>query len=225
MRIRLLQNSPDTPPGSLIPWLEAKKLPYQIDRLYDGAPVPSVDDVDWVIALGGAMNCDQEAEFPYLREEKKLLADAVARKKAVLGLCLGGQLLARALGASVRQGEGWEVGWHPVILSNATRIVTFQWHQDTFDLPEGAQQIVTGSFCANQGFIHSSCAIGLQFHPEATEEWIVACASDAHYPSGPHVQAPEQIINDIGFLPPLQKWFFSFLDQMERVARTAAARG
>jgi GMP synthase (glutamine-hydrolysing) len=224
MRIRLLQHSPEVPPGSVLEWLDSKSLPYKLDRLYAGEPLPSVDEADWLIALGGEMNCDDEAAFPFLSDEKRLLAQAVEQNKAVLGLCLGGQILARALGAEVRQHDGWEVGWHPIQVASAARIVAFQWHQDVFDLPAGAQRIASNQFCQNQGFLFGAGAVGLQFHPEATEEWILACAQSPAYPAGPHVQPPEQIVGEIGFLPPLRKWFFSLLEQMEHVARAAAAR-
>lgn len=221
MRIRVLQHTLDTPPGSVLQWLEAKKLDWKVDRLFEGEPVPKADEVDWAISLGGAMNCDEDHLYPFLAEEKKLLAEMVEKRKAVLGLCLGGQLLARALGASVRQHEGWEVGWHPLQVSSGERLVAFQWHQDTFDLPEGARRIATNPFCPNQGFMFGSTAVGLQFHPEATEEWIASCLQNENFPSGPFVQTRERILDEIGFLSPLRKWFFSLLDQMERVARTS----
>lgn len=227
MRLRILQNDPEVPAGSIVEWLARRPsnrpIEWRIDKLFEGEPVPSVDEFDWAISLGGGMNCDEEKLYPYLLDQKRLLVEAVERKKAVLGLCLGGQLLARALGAEVRQHEGWEAGWHPVQLANASRLVTFQWHQDAFEVPTGAQRIATGAFCPNQGFLFGDCAVGLQFHPEATEDWIVSCCQDPQYPAGPHVQRPEQILEEIGFLSPLRKWFFSLLDQMERVAQASKA--
>lgn len=223
MRIRILQHTSETPPGSVLQWLEAKRAPYRIDKLFEGEPLPASDDVDWLISLGGAMNCDEDARYPFLAEEKKLLAEMVEKRKAVLGLCLGGQLLARALGASVRQHEGWEVGWHSLQVSSGERLVAFQWHQDTFDLPTGSRRIATNAFCPNQGFVFGSTAVGLQFHPEATEEWIKACVEDADYPAGPFVQAREKVMDEIGFLAPMRKWFFSLMDQMERVAKASSA--
>lgn len=228
MRIRILQNDATVPAGTLLEWLARRSATrpteWRIDKLYEGEPLPSVDDFDWVISLGGGMNCDDDRAFPFLKDQKLLLAEAVERKKAVLGLCLGGQLLARALGAEVRQHDGWEAGWHPIQLPNAARLVAFQWHQDTFDVPVGAKRIASGAFCPNQGFLYGDSAVGLQFHPEATEEWLISCASDPAYPAGPHVQSPVQILNDVGYLTPLRRWFFALLDQMDRVADPAQTK-
>lgn len=219
MRIHILQQSQATPPGSVLEWLQNKNHDYQVVHLYKGEPLPRVEETDWLIVLGGGMNVDEVDKHPWLQDEKNFLKEAVAAHKTCLGLCLGGQLLSQVLGGTVQPHTHWETGWHPVILGHDYRLMVFQWHQDTFTLPEGAVRVATNRSCENQGFAFGDFVVGLQFHPEATEEWIQACMNEPNQPEGPHVQKPEQITENMIFLHPMKQWFFDLLDRMEAVTR------
>jgi GMP synthase (glutamine-hydrolysing) len=226
MNIVILQHSNETPLGSVADWLKLKSHNPTIVKLFEGAKLPDLKFVDWLIILGGPMNVDDVELYPWLTTEKDYLRQAIAQHKTCLGLCLGGQLLAQTLGAEVRKHTHWEIGWHPVFFGHNgnDRLTVFQWHQDTFDLPNDAVRVATNRICENQGFMYGDNIVGLQFHPEATEEWIHSCLADGPLPEGHYVQKTESMLEDMVFIGPMRKWFFSLLDRLETVAQTAAQR-
>jgi GMP synthase (glutamine-hydrolysing) len=169
--------------------LDASGLPYRRFRAWkEGLDGLQARDVAGVIAMGGNAHAWQEDEVPFLRMERLLLADAVETDVPVLGICLGGQLLARAFGADVHAAPASEIGWldlHPTEeaagdplfghLTGPTGV--YQWHHDVFDLPAGARLLARSDLCENQAFrVGDAAAWGIQFHPEADldlfETWI-----------------------------------------------------
>jgi GMP synthase-like glutamine amidotransferase len=224
MEIVILQHALDCPPGLLIEWLQMRDHTYRVVRLFEKDPVPQVFDFDWLISLGGHMNVDETIAYPWLSAEKVLLLEVLDKKKTFLGICLGGQLLAQALGASVTKNTELEVGWAPVTLTETgTPLTVFHWHEDIFDLPKGARRIATNRLTENQGFAYGENVVGLQFHPEADHIWIHDCSTYRDYPAGPFVQPQNEIMRDAGYMPAVRDWFFSLLNQME--ARTLKAIG
>jgi GMP synthase (glutamine-hydrolysing) len=134
-------------------------------------------DFGGIVPLGGSMHSWDEQELPFLARERELLREAVDEGVPVLGICLGGQLLARALGAEARPAERPEVGWLPVEATPAAAddpllghlrepAGVYQWHLDVFDLPDGAVHLARSAQSANQAFRYGERAWGLQFHPE-----------------------------------------------------------
>ena len=149
-----------------------------------GEPIPRHDEVSGVVAMGGPMNVDDLARHPALAEEREWLAEAVRRQIPVLGVCLGAQLLARALGARVRPGGSPEIGFahidvrepnDPILGALAPETTVFHWHGDVFELPEGAVSLASSTKTAHQAFRYGN-AWGLLFHPEAdaalVEAWM-----------------------------------------------------
>jgi GMP synthase-like glutamine amidotransferase len=144
--------------------------------------------------------------FPWLVAEKRILQDAVAAGAAVLGICLGAQLMAEALGARVYRNPHPEIGWFPVHKAPEARdddaaaflpasLAVFHWHGDTFDIPSGTQRLAFSEACRNQGFYHGRRLIGLQFHLETTPagmEALIAHCSD-ELVDGPYIQPAEAI--------------------------------
>lgn len=226
LRIHVLQHTDESLPGSVLDWLKTKGHASTIVRVHKGDALPTVDETDWLIIMGGSMNVDDVALHPWLADEKKLLKDAVAAKKTCFGICLGGQLLAQTLGGTVKKHEHWEVGWHTVHFGAGaeSRLMAFQWHEDTFTLPEGAVRVATNHITENQAFAYGDNIVGLQFHPEATEEWVRMCAVDPKFPEGAHVQTPEQILEGIVFITPMRKWLFELLNRLESITQTKVAR-
>ena len=229
LRIHIIQNSPDTPAGSVLEWLKPKGHAVTIVEAYKGDALPTVSDTDWLIILGGSMNVDEIEAHPWLTGVKSLLKSAIEHKTTCLGLCLGGQLLAQSLGAKVKKHDHWEVGWHGISLGSdhvegISRLMVFQWHQDTFELPANATRVATNKITENQAFMYGENVIGLQFHPEATEEWIRECGEEVNYPIGPHVQPKEQLLEGLVFIHPMRKWFFSLLERMESTASSHSAK-
>ena len=149
-----------------------------------GQPLPGHDEVAGAVVMGGPMNVDEVERFPGLAAEREWLAEAVRRGLPVLGICLGAQLLARALGAEVRPGEGPEIGFAPVAVSEPADPVlgglapstdVLHWHGDVFELPDGAQPLASSSRTEHQAFRLGN-AWGALFHPEAdfalVEAWL-----------------------------------------------------
>jgi GMP synthase (glutamine-hydrolysing) len=149
-----------------------------------GQPLPAHDEVAGAVFMGGPMNADEVDRFPALAAEREWLAEAVARELPTLGVCLGAQLLARALGAEVRPGAAPEIGFAPVEVTDpgdpllgglAPRSEVLHWHGDVFDLPDGAEHLASSERTDCQAF-RAGNAWGVLFHPEAdlalVEAWL-----------------------------------------------------
>ncbi len=144
---------------------------------------PSVEGYHGMIVLGGPMNVDQTDEHPHLATEVELIKEALEREMPILGICLGAQLLAKALGATIRANGEKEIGWYNVertaagaddpLFSHFRAVEpVFQWHGDTFDIPDGAVHLSSSTACPNQAFRYGENAYGLQFHLEVDEPLI-----------------------------------------------------
>lgn len=192
--------------GSIGSWLSHKGAHITCTRLFESESLPRLEDIDLVIALGGPMSVNDEAQFPWLREEKRFIASAISSGKAVLGICLGAQLIANALGAQVYPGGEKEIGWFPVfgepgtsgtfVFPRTTKV--FHWHGETFDLPKGALRLAGSAACRNQAFQIGARAIGLQFHLETTRESASEIMSNCanELVPGPYVQT-EQVLRSV----------------------------
>ncbi len=178
--LQIIQNDPEVPPGILI---DGITVPYNLCRADLGEPLPTPDQTTALIVLGGAMGANDDAGYPFLADLKDFIRTVVEQSKPYLGICLGGQLLAAALGAAVVSNRWEELGTRPVSLTAEgtgdplftgilPQFTTFQWHHDSFDLPEGAVLLATSAACPHQAFRYGLCAWGLQFHPEVTEQII-----------------------------------------------------
>jgi GMP synthase (glutamine-hydrolysing) len=154
-----------------------------------GQLLPPHERVAGAVVMGGPMNVDEVERFPALADEREWLAAAHERQMPVLGICLGAQLLARALGAEVRPGEGPEIGFGPVAVHDrgdpllgglAPSTDVLHWHGDVFDLPEGATALASSAQTEQQAF-RAGNAWGVLFHPEAdlalVEAWLAVPAT------------------------------------------------
>lgn len=144
---------------------------------------PALDSYDGLIILGGPMNVDDTQHHPHLTTEIKMIEAALKRDIPVLGICLGAQLIAKTLGASVKKNPIREIGWYDVVVTEGGKTdplfqhcepskKIFQWHQDTFDLPHGAVHLARSDTCDNQAFLYGNKVYGLQFHLEVDEPMI-----------------------------------------------------
>ncbi len=178
--LHIIQNDPQVPPGNLCHDLN---VPYVVHHPYRGEPLPEAASLGALIVLGGAMGANDDDRYPFLTDLKQLIRVVVQREIPCLGICLGGQLLAAALGGAVVSNRWEELGTLSVELTAAGvadrlfnrlagSFTTFQWHHDSFDLPEGAILLASSAVCPNQAFRVGNCAWGVQFHPEVTEPII-----------------------------------------------------
>jgi GMP synthase (glutamine-hydrolysing) len=189
-----LRHVPPEPMGALESILEQAGLEYRYVDLFQGVPccLP-LEQASALVVLGGPMNVDEVDRYPFLAPEVEWIREALRREMPVLGLCLGSQLMAKALGARVYPNRAKEIGWYPIELQPAAAEdplfagcdpvqTVFQWHGDTFDLPAGAIHLASSPLCAHQAFRFGPRAWALQFHIEMTrpmiDEWLAVGAEE-----------------------------------------------
>jgi len=189
MRLLIIQHVACEGPGLLE--TELINQGWELDvRCMDtpGIKLPdSLDDYQAYIILGGPMGAYEEGRYPYLFKVQDLIKEAVLKHIPTVGICLGGQLIARALGADVGPNPVKEIGWSPMRLLPAgmenrifsdlpAMLSVFQWHGDTFALPKGAVLLASGDVCQNQAFVYADNVWALQFHLEVTPAMIASWA-------------------------------------------------
>jgi len=209
MRVHYLQHVPFEGLGSIAPWLNARGATVRATKLYDGDALPSPDDFDWLIVMGGPMSIHDEHLHPSLAAEKRCIAEAIAASKCVLGICLGAQLIASALGQRVYSNAEPEIGWFPIhpavprasgplAAAFSQPLEVFHWHGETFDLPPGAAHIAASDACRNQAFSLDDRVLALQFHLEMTTESAksLAEACGNELVDAPFVQSADEMLGD-----------------------------
>jgi len=178
----IVQNCQVESPGTIVDWLKAMQRPFDIVHSYEGQQLPNVDDIGAVISLGSPIPVNEYARHEFLQRVFDFTTDAVRASVPYLGICLGGQMLARVLGTEVKRNKTKEIGVCTVKLTQegATDSLfsgfekefrVFQWHADTFDLPAGATLLATSDVCRNQAFRLGN-AVAIQFHLEAVPSEI-----------------------------------------------------
>jgi GMP synthase (glutamine-hydrolysing) len=195
MRVLAFRHVPHEGAGSLETVLSQRGIQLQYADLYQpGFEQPGFEPPDpaafqGLVFLGGPMSANDP--LPFLRWEMRALRDAMDRHQPVLGICLGAQLIAKALGARVHSNPQKEIGFFDVNLTPAAAedplfaawpgaACAFHWHGETFDLPQGAVLLASSALCRNQAFRIGESTYGLQFHPEITPAMIAGwCAQDA----------------------------------------------
>lgn len=189
-KIYVLQHHPVENLGAIADALEGAALAWQYVRVADGQPVPAdMKGAGGLIVMGGPMGVYQAERYPWLRDEMRLIEDAVKSNLPVLGVCLGAQIVAAALGAKVKRNpNGKEIGWHQIRLSDSANddrlmrglpatLTPFHWHGDIFELPDGAVSLASSDKTPCQAFRYGDKAYGFQFHLEVTAESVAAMAA------------------------------------------------
>lgn len=205
MHAHILQHVAFEGPGSIGAWLEMAGCAIGYTRFHDDVTLPDPATVDLLVVMGGPMSVNDEAGFPWLAAEKRFIADMIRSGRPVLGVCLGAQLIASALGARVFPNREREIGWFPVeaeahddpsLFRFPPSVEVFHWHGETFDLPAGAVRLARSAACDNQAFQFGRAVIGLQFHLETTPgsaHNLVEHCRDELQPA-PHVQSATDIL-------------------------------
>jgi len=207
MRIHYLQHVPFEGLGSMENFFLDHHCSITCTPLYQTEELPQPSQFDLLIIMGGPMGVYDEAQYPWLKTEKKFIEQAINTGKPILGICLGAQLLATVLGAKVYPNKFREIGWFELIKSEQIKnsfldavlpkqFDVFHWHGDTFDLPAGAKLVGSSQACTNQGFVLNEKIIGFQFHlettPESAQNLITHCQDELD--NSTFVQTPEQIL-------------------------------
>ncbi len=177
--------------GTLGRLLETRGFRIQpIEPGLSAGAVPDPKAPDLVVVLGGPIGVYEEARFPFLKQEIDFVERRLSSKKPIVGICLGAQLIAKALGARVYPSKTTEIGWFPLHLTDAGRdsplallgdgAPMLHWHEDTFDLPEGTSNLAWSDRVSHQAFMVDQSALALQFHPEirgeSLERWLIGHA-------------------------------------------------
>lgn len=213
MKLVCLQHVAFEGPAWIGSWAEKNGLALETIGLYRKDPLPRPADFDGLVVMGGPMGANDGHRFHWMDPEKELIAQSVLQGKRVLGICLGAQLIAAALGSQVYPNPKKEIGWFPLDRVPGADQSTFgtilprrfsalHWHGDTFDLPPGAVHLASTPACVNQAFAFKDTVLGLQFHLEATREGTEALMENCRDELVPAatVQSEQEIRTGYGFL-------------------------
>ena len=204
MNVHVLQHVPFEDIGSMSAWFRECGVKPAYTRFFEDPALPGPEGLDLVVAMGGPMSVNDEAEFPWLAAEKRFLREVVGRGVPALGICLGAQLVASALGSRVHKNPVKEIGWFPVEATPGAegtfafpdRHDVFHWHGETFDLPDGAVLLARSEACGNQAFQLGRHVIGMQFHLETTPRCVQALIEHCgdELAPGPYIQSRSEML-------------------------------
>jgi GMP synthase-like glutamine amidotransferase len=205
--VAIFRFSPEDGPGYFASFLDERLLPWTLFKLDDGTLPPiELEDFAGFVFMGGPMSANDD--LPWIAPTVRLIRDAIGGGMPCLGHCLGGQLMSKALGGMVTTNRVKEIGWNTVSaidsdaahmwLGDATSsLTTFQWHGETFSIPEGAERILTSSACANQAFVIGN-SLAMQCHTEMTpdmiEDWCQDWGKENADPGVESIQTPAEIL-------------------------------
>ena len=207
MKIHYLQHVGFEGLGRIEPWAIAQNHSLSVTRFYNNEPLPSVQEIDWLIVMGGPMNIYEDNKYPWLTAEKQFIEQAIKQDKTVIGICLGAQLIADVLGTKVYPGPQKEIGWFPIEMTDEAEnsavfnslpqnLTVFHWHGDTFDLPKGAIRLAYSEGCQNQAFVYNKKVLGLQFHLESSKDSVQQIIQNCgdELVEGKYIQNPEEML-------------------------------
>ena len=211
LRFHILQHAPFESPGYLNEWIEKNNYLVSYSKLYKDNSLPEHYTYDVLVIMGGPMGVYDVCENPWLAYEKIFIREAINLGRKVIGICLGSQLIASALGAKVFPNKEKEIGFFPILINKTVDIFSFlpdeinvfHWHGDTFELPVGAVLIASSEATQNQAFIYESNVLALQFHMEVTETLLQQFFEndDSELKPAKFVQTKEEILKGSAYIP------------------------
>jgi GMP synthase-like glutamine amidotransferase len=224
MRMAVLQHVDFEGPAAVADWAAVCGVLLRVFHLHRNHTLPSLDDFDMLTVMGGPMSANDEAQLDWVGPEIALVREAIAADKAVLGICLGAQIIAKALSARVYPGGAKEIGWFPVERTGAHPLfdglpesfTAFHWHGETFDLPHGAKLLAKSELTEIQAFAVGQRVLGLQFHMEATERSVQVLVSAAAHEieCGTFEQQPGRILANLSQCARLRPLLDTVLDRL-----------
>ena len=206
MRVHWLQHVPFEGLGCMEEWFLSRGHELSCTRLFEKTTLPSVENFDWLVVMGGPMGVKDQDKFPWLKPEIELIRETLERSQRILGICLGAQLMAAALGANIQRNQHKEIGWFhvqsqamgddPLGKIIPPRFRAFHWHGETFEVPPKAMPLGSSEATICQGFRSGPRGLALQYHlelrPQDVAKLTEACREDLT--PGPYVQDPETFL-------------------------------
>lgn len=191
MSVLILKNVPNEGPGTIEDFLVGNAIPYRIVEM-PSEELPDAGDAETLVILGGYMSVNESGIYPFITKEVEMVKEFMGQGKKIFGVCLGAQIMAKALGAKVYAGPEKEIGWYDIELLDEglrdpritklaihpragdfwKKFKVFHWHGETFDIPPGAQRIARSILYPNQAFRYGKNAYAFQFHIEVKKETI-----------------------------------------------------
>lgn len=227
MRAHCFQHEPFEGMAAIETWLKKNHFDISYTYFFESQEIPSIEEVDWLILMGGGMSVNDEKELPWLVKEKEFVRQYINQGKVVIGICLGAQMIASSLGAKVYRNSQKEIGWFPVgkvdsaksglFASFPKELTVFHWHGETFDLPEGAELIASSEACKNQIFTINKNVIGFQCHLETTAESLTSLSDNcrAELQPAPFIQTEVQMVaHEKKYAAGMQSALFEVLDNL-----------
>jgi len=227
MRIHYLQHVLHEGLGYIEEWVSISGHSLTSTKYFEDPKLPEINEIDWLIIMGGPMSVNDENRFPWLEEEKKFIRRTIDAGKTVLGICLGSQLVSTALGARVYKNKEKEIGWFDIELTPfaksgnlffemGNRLKVLHWHEDTFDIPDNAVLLASSDGCKNQAFIYKNKVLALQFHLELTwkylQEWVGSGKNELKL--GVYVQSEKEMLKYKQLIESNRKILFTLLTRL-----------
>ena len=209
MHINILQHVPFEKPGIITDWASKNNYNLTYTKLYEDYTMPDIDNIDLLVVMGGPMSFDEFDIYHWLKEEIEFIKKAIKTNKAILGICLGAQLIVQALNGNPLHGKYKEIGWFPVKFDKLeltkigwdffpVELDVFHWHGDTFEIPKDAVHIAKSNAFQNQAFIFKDRIIGLQFHLEVKIDSILELVNNCREEiiKDKYIQSEYDILNN-----------------------------
>jgi GMP synthase-like glutamine amidotransferase len=234
VKIHCLQHLENETLGNIGVWIAHKGHILTKTLLYEKPSFPDPSEFDLLLVMGGKMSVYQEEEFLWLKPEKEFIRKTIKASKPILGSCFGAQITAEILGGRVTKNRFKEIGWHTVRSIKSTNLNAsinlelpycrlnsfpgFMWHGDTFEIPPDATKLFESEACPNQGFIYNRNVVGLQFHPEADNQWVKNLLSDSRNElvPGKYIQSEKEIYGQDEYFKSAGSLAFSLMDWFEK---------
>lgn len=213
--------------GYIGDWAKSNKITTSVTRFDLKPELPSLKNIDWLVIMGGAMGVNDSDQYPWIPKEIEFIRDAIHSGKIVIGICLGSQMIANALGARVYKNSEPEIGFWPITFSQEAqqdnvfrhfpaRLDVMHFHFDTFTLPEGAVIMAKSSVTPVQAFRYGMNVFALQFHSELTESNLPDFISELkpEIIAGSQVQNPDEMLKKINYCSFNNEIFSKVLDEI-----------
>lgn len=227
MNIHIIQHIFYEGAGCIENWAAQNHHSLHYIHLHKGHEFPQASTIQALIVLGGTMGAYEDHLYDWMHTEKQFLKEVIESGKPVLGICLGSQLLASALGANVFKHKHTEIGWHTVFLTEKGQkspflagcphtMFTMHWHGDTFELPKGAEWLAYSDATPNQAFSYGNNVLALQFHPEFDAPLIKTLCDMAGetLKNERYTQSAPHILGESEHIPLANQYMFAILTNL-----------